>query len=193
MSDLFSFDYNDAPNEDSILKRMQELAQKLDYHSQLYYQDAAPEILDSEFDALLNELKKLESEHPNLAAPDSPTQRVGGAPLDGFEQRQHLVPMLSIEDVHELKEEELTALHEQTKDSSITKSNNLSHWFDRFHRSLGHSDVALTVEPKMTSRRILRRSRASHSAFQSQHQTSSRCVEKSSCQTMPSLSSMNNV
>lgn len=151
MSDLFSFDYSDTPDESStdptIQKRMLELAAEIDHHSKLYYQDAAPEISDAEFDEMLGELKKLEEAHPELAAPDSPTQRVGGAPLEGFEQRKHLVPMLSIEDVHELKDEELAELRETVP--SATRSHNLQGWFDRFHRSLGHSDVALTVEPKI--------------------------------------------
>ncbi len=146
MSDLFSLDFTDTP-DDSVSKRMQELAKEIDHHNELYYQDAAPEISDAEFDELLGELKKLEENYPELAAPDSPTQRVGGAPLDGFEQRTHLVPMLSIEDIHELKEEELAILNETIPDA--TRSNNLKGWFDRFHRNLGHSDVALTVEPKI--------------------------------------------
>ena len=146
MDDLFA-NIGSEQDDHNDQKRMLELAKLLDYHSKLYYQDAAPEILDSEFDTLLDELKKLEIKHPSLAAPDSPTQRVGGAPLDGFEQRTHLVPMLSIEDIHELKDEELEELHKTNPDA--TRSHNLSHWFDRFQRNLGHSNVALTVEPKI--------------------------------------------
>jgi len=146
MSDLFSLDFSDTP-DDSVSKRMRELAIEIDHHSKLYYQEAAPEISDADFDELLGELKKLEEKHPELAASDSPTQRVGGAPLEGFEQRTHLVPMLSIEDVHELKEEELEELRKTQPEAN--RSDNLKGWFKRFHRSLGHSDVALTVEPKI--------------------------------------------
>ena len=83
------------------------LSAELERHNQLYYLEAAPEITDAEYDALMNRLKALETEFPALREPDSPTQRVGGAPLEGFVQVGHPVPMLSIEDVHELKEEEM--------------------------------------------------------------------------------------
>jgi len=145
MDDLFSL-VNDADSKNEPA-RIQELTTQLNHHSKLYYQDAAPEISDAEFDEILDELKKLEAKHPDLIAPDSPTQRVGGAPLDGFEQRQHLVPMLSIEDVHELKEDELKILREINPEA--TRSGNLIHWFERFQRNLGHKEVALTVEPKI--------------------------------------------
>lgn len=122
---------------------MAELSAELEKHNRLYYLEAEPEVSDAEYDALMGELKKLEAEFPDLASPDSPTQRVGGAPLDGFVQIKHLVPMLSIEDVHELKPEELES------NSSLVAEQNLIGWFERFGRSLGHRDVKLTVEPKI--------------------------------------------
>ena len=145
MDDLFS--NNEAKTNSGDALKIQQLSQQLNRHSRLYYQDAAPEISDSEFDNLLDQLKKLEAANPDLIASDSPTQRVGGAPLDGFEQRQHLVPMLSIEDIHELKDDELKEL--QQASPNATRSHNLTHWFERFHRNLGHSKVALAVEPKI--------------------------------------------
>ena len=123
--------------------RVAELSAELEKHNRLYYLEAEPEISDADYDALMGELKKLEVEFPELLKPDSPTQRVGGAPLEGFEQIKHLVPMLSIEDVHELKPEELEA------DASLVAEQNLITWFERFQRSLGHTDVRLTVEPKI--------------------------------------------
>ena len=66
-----------------------------------------PEISDSEYDGLLNELRDLEAEHPELRTPDSPTQRVGGKPLDKFEPVEHLQPMLSLGNAR--NEEELRA------------------------------------------------------------------------------------
>ncbi|MBA4066479.1 MAG: NAD-dependent DNA ligase LigA [Isosphaera sp.] len=68
----------------------------LDRHNHLYYVEARPEISDLEFDKLLRELEAIEKEHPELVTPDSPTQRVGGAPIPGFKQVTHSVPMLSI-------------------------------------------------------------------------------------------------
>ncbi len=148
MDDLFSLTNDaDSKNSPSDKARIIELTTQLNHHSQLYYQEAAPEISDAEFDELLDELKKLEAKHPELIAPDSPTQRVGGAPLDGFEQRQHLVPMLSIEDIHELKDDELEVLRNTSPQA--TRSHNLIQWFERFQRALGHKEVALTVEPKI--------------------------------------------
>lgn len=147
MDDLFDQPNNAGSENDAQKARIQELTTQLNHHTKLYYQDAAPEIADAEFDTLLDELKKLEAQHPHLIAPDSPTQRVGGAPLEGFTQRQHLVPMLSIEDIHELKDDELKELQQTTPEA--TRSHNLTHWFQRFHRSLGHQKVALAVEPKI--------------------------------------------
>jgi len=151
-NDLFSTKSNADTKQDAVTGhsdavKIQRLTQELNHHSKLYYQDAAPEVSDAEFDNLLDQLKKLEAANPDLIAPDSPTQRVGGAPLDGFEQKKHLVPMLSIEDIHELKDEELDELQQETP--SATRSHNLTHWFERFYRSLGHHEVPLSVEPKI--------------------------------------------
>ena len=102
MDDLFSYNSHTA---ESPAKRITELSQQLEHHNTLYYQNAEPEISDAEFDTLMGELKKLEEKHPELLHPNSPTQRVGGAPLEGFTQIEHLAPMLSIEDIHDLKNE----------------------------------------------------------------------------------------
>jgi len=82
--------------------RVAELRQLIDHHNRLYYTAAEPEISDAEYDKLFRELENLEKRHPALADPNSPTQRVGAKPLDGFSQIQHPVPMLSIDDVFEL-------------------------------------------------------------------------------------------
>ena len=77
--------------------RAAELRTQLDYHNRKYYADAAPEISDRDFDKLLRELQDLEEKHPKLRTPDSPTQRVGGAPIAGFRTIKHRAPMLSID------------------------------------------------------------------------------------------------
>src|SRR5437868_1113261 len=77
--------------------RAAELRKTIDRHNHLYYVEAAPEISDREFDRLLQELQDLEKQHPELVTADSPTQRVGGAPIEGFVQVAHRVPMLSID------------------------------------------------------------------------------------------------
>jgi DNA ligase (NAD+) len=84
----------------SIRERAAELRQLIEYHNRKYYVDAAPEISDREFDRLLEELQKIEKAHPELATPDSPTQRVGGAPIDEFRSVRHRVPMLSIDNTY---------------------------------------------------------------------------------------------
>ncbi len=81
--------------------RAAELRKQLDHHNYLYYVEAAPVISDREFDKLLQELANIEKAHPELVTPDSPTQRVGGAPIPGFKQVTHKVPMLSIENSYD--------------------------------------------------------------------------------------------
>ena len=98
--DLFS----QIPNPE---KRVAELRQLIDYHNNLYYTQAEPEISDPEYDKLFRELEELENTHAHLADPNSPTQRVGSKPLEGFSQITHPVPMLSIDDVFELKDSEI--------------------------------------------------------------------------------------
>jgi len=78
-------------------KRAEELRQQIEHHNYLYYVQAKPEISDREFDRLLEELKKIEQEHPELITLDSPTQRVGGQPIAGFKTVKHQLPMLSID------------------------------------------------------------------------------------------------
>ena len=73
-----------------------QLRRAIERHNRLYYNDAAPEITDAEYDRLFHELVKLEAEHPGIATPDSPTQRVGSAPSEGFAAVTHRAPMLSL-------------------------------------------------------------------------------------------------
>src|SRR5262249_29118048 len=84
----------------SAKQRIEELRREIDHHNRLYYVEAKPEISDREFDRLLEELKKLEAEHPELVTPDSPTQRVGGQPVEGFATVVHREPMLSIDNTY---------------------------------------------------------------------------------------------
>jgi DNA ligase (NAD+) len=77
-------------------QRAAELREQLARHNHLYYVLDDPEIGDDSYDALLNELRSLEEEHPELRTPDSPTQRVGAPPLDRFQQVEHLEQMLSL-------------------------------------------------------------------------------------------------
>jgi DNA ligase (NAD+) len=81
-------------------KRAAELRRLIDRHNYLYYVEAKPEISDRDFDRLLAELKQIEAEYPELSTPDSPTQRVGGQPIEGFATVTHREPMLSIDNTY---------------------------------------------------------------------------------------------
>jgi len=87
--------------------RIEELRARIRHHEHCYYVLDAPEITDAEFDRLLKELEALEAAHPDLVAPDSPTQRVGGAPAEGFVSVEHAAPMLSLDNAY--TEDELRA------------------------------------------------------------------------------------
>ncbi|HEX6162406.1 MAG TPA: NAD-dependent DNA ligase LigA [Vicinamibacterales bacterium] len=93
--------------------RIEFLRNEIRRHEELYYVQAAPELSDAEFDALMNELKELEAAHPDLQTPDSPTQRVGGRPAEGFAQVEHLQPMLSLDNAYD--EEDLRAFDERVR------------------------------------------------------------------------------
>src|SRR5919107_6347916 len=97
--------YNLLVTEDlSTADRIEDLRELVRYHNRRYYVEDAPEITDAEYDALYKELEGLEGEHPELVTPDSPTQRVGGEPLEGFEQVHHAVPMLSLANARKLED-----------------------------------------------------------------------------------------
>jgi DNA ligase (NAD+) len=85
---------------DSIENRMEALRNQIEHHNYRYYIEDNPEISDLEFDQLMQELQNLEKQNPHLITPDSPTQRVGGQPIEGFHQASHRVPMLSIENTY---------------------------------------------------------------------------------------------
>jgi DNA ligase (NAD+) len=80
--------------------RAAELRTSLRRHEHLYYVLDAPSVTDAEYDALMNELKRIEAEHPELVTPDSPTQRVGGKPAEGFQKVAHSRPMLSLDNAY---------------------------------------------------------------------------------------------
>src|SRR4051812_19703085 len=80
------------------------LRAEIEKHNRLYYVDAAPVISDREYDRLMERLEELEAEHPESVTPESPTQRVGGRPLDEFPTVIHAVPMLSIENTYNFDE-----------------------------------------------------------------------------------------
>ena len=86
---------------ESPAAEVQRLREEIDRHSRLYYIEAAPEISDLDFDRMLKRLEQLEREHPELDSPDSPSHKVGGAPIAGFTTVQHRIPMLSIDNEYD--------------------------------------------------------------------------------------------
>jgi len=105
------------------------LREKIRRHEYRYYVLDAPEISDAEFDALMNELKRIEAEHPGLITPDSPTQRVGGKPREGFVKARHSSPMLSLDNAYSEDE--------------------LRDWERRVHELSGRTDLDYMCELKM--------------------------------------------
>ncbi len=98
-----------------IAERINELRKIINYHNTRYYVEANPEISDYEYDALYRELEDLEAERPNLAAPDSPTRRIGDQVLEGFVKVEHSVQMQSLNDV--FSREELFAFDQRVRDA----------------------------------------------------------------------------
>jgi DNA ligase (NAD+) len=136
--DLFSFS-SAAPLPQ---ERISELQTLLTHHDQLY-NTGNPEISDAEFDRLYRELETLEAKHPGLRDPNSITQRVGGAPIAGFQQIQHAVPMLSIDDVFELGAEAMEKIGASRPEQELIE------FYQRLQKNLKRDDIAVTIEPKI--------------------------------------------
>ena len=104
----------EKPGRDKAAAHIAELRAELRRHEHLYYVMDAPAISDAEYDALINELKRLEAEHPDLVTADSPTQRVGGKPAEGFGKVKHSRPMLSLDNAY--NSEELAAWDKRVRE-----------------------------------------------------------------------------
>lgn len=99
-------------------ERIARLREEIRRHEERYHVFSNPEISDAEFDVLIKELEALERQHPELVTPDSPTQRVGGRPVEGFATVEHLAPMLSLDNAY--SEEELRAFDERVRKGAGT-------------------------------------------------------------------------
>src|SRR5271165_5132429 len=117
-----------SANKD-LLKKIESLREKIRHHEYLYYVLDDPEISDAEFDKLMRALKDLEAEHPELITPDSPTQRVGGKPREGFVKVPHSSPMLSLDNTYSEDE--------------------LRDWERRVHELSGRTEVDYVCELKL--------------------------------------------
>lgn len=97
-----------------VTERVDDLRSRLNHHNHRYYVLDDPEISDAEYDALMRELRAIEAEHPGLVTPDSPTQRVGAPPADGFKQVEHPRPMFSLGNAFD--DNEFMAWHKRVSD-----------------------------------------------------------------------------
>ncbi len=116
-------------DETQAAKRVAQLRRKIEEHDRRYYQEAAPIISDREYDRLYRELLDLETQFPQLVSPDSPTQRVGGKPLEAFAQIAHRVPMLSLDNTYSEKE--------------------VASFYARITRLLPNERIPVVIEPKV--------------------------------------------
>jgi DNA ligase (NAD+) len=116
-------------DEKQAATRLEQLRDEIRKHDRLYYDEAAPTISDREYDRLYKQLVDLETRLPDLVTPDSPTQRVGGKPLQAFEQVSHLIPMLSLDNTY--SEEEV------------------KNFYARIQRLLPNEKIPVVVEPKV--------------------------------------------
>ena len=112
-----------------VEKKIESLREKIRRHEHLYYVLDAPEISDAEFDRLMSDLQKLEAEHPELITSDSPTQRVGGKPREGFVKVPHSSPMLSLDNTYNVDD--------------------LRNWERRVHELSGRRDIEYVCELKL--------------------------------------------
>ncbi|MGA2100873.1 MAG: NAD-dependent DNA ligase LigA [Candidatus Sulfotelmatobacter sp.] len=117
------------PATKDVGKKIEALREKIRHHEYLYFVLDNPEISDLDYDKLMQQLKDLEAEHPDLLTPDSPTQRVGGKPREGFVKVRHSSPMLSLDNTYNEDE--------------------LRDWERRVHELSGRSDVDYVCELKL--------------------------------------------
>ncbi len=115
--------------EKQAAKRVAQLREEIEEHNRRYYEEAAPTISDRQYDSLYAELADLESRFPQLATPESPTQRVGGKPLTAFAQIEHRAPMLSLDNTY--SEEEV------------------ANFYARITRLLPNEKIPVVIEPKV--------------------------------------------
>jgi len=118
-----------AASPKGVEKKIEALREKIRHHEYLYYVLDGPEISDAEFDQLMIELQKLEKDHPALITPDSPTQRVGGKPKEGFLKAPHSSPMLSLDNTY--------------------NEEDLRNWERRVHELSGRDDIDYVCELKL--------------------------------------------
>ncbi len=127
--------------------RAAELRQRIDHHNHLYYTQAAPEITDAEYDALMRELIDLEAARPELATDDSPTRRVGGEAIDGFATVEHAVRMMSIDNTYD--EGEVRAFDQRVREALAKRAQGAGEGGGLFGGDGSASAEGAGAEPKI--------------------------------------------
>jgi DNA ligase (NAD+) len=120
-----------------LMERYKKLVETVNFHNHRYYVLDSPEIADAEYDGLMQELREIEADHPELGSPESPTQRVGAGPSEQFAVVQHRVPMLSL--------------------ANAFSGDALRAWHDRITRLVGREVRDFTIEPKIDGLAIMLR------------------------------------
>ena len=133
-------------------KRHAELAAEIRRHDHAYYVEGAANISDREYDLLFKELQELEKKSPGLVTPESPTQRVGGAPNEKFTRVKHLVPMLSLDKVEASDsptKDEMPDREQRSRDQDENTLAELLAWDATIRKHLGRDQVQYIIEPKV--------------------------------------------
>ena len=130
-------------DKETAAKEISELRREIEYHDRLYYSEATPELTDAEYDKRYRRLEGLEAQFPALRSDNSPTQRVGGAPLKGFTQVRHPVPMRSIEDAFELSEKEMAERGTEAKEQELID------FYNRLRKLTNQTEIPVIIEAKV--------------------------------------------
>ena len=128
-------------NDQNVKKELERLRREVAYHAKKYYVDDAPEISDYDYDMLYRRLEELEAAHPEFFDPSSPTQRVGGTPLERFEKVTHRVPLNSLADVFSFEE---LAAYLDGAEARLAEANIVPEW--SVEPKIDGLSVALTYE-----------------------------------------------
>jgi DNA ligase (NAD+) len=137
---------------EALQQEIKQLREELEHHNRLYYEKGTPEISDREYDQLFKKLQELEKESPELITPESPTQRVGGAPSEKFARVKHLVPMLSLDKVEAAGHPTSADEPDREKRNRAQDENTLAELrgFDAtLRKQLGRDRIEYVMEPKV--------------------------------------------
>ena len=141
-----------ARKSEALQQEIKQLREEIERHNRLYYEKGTPEIFDREYDVLFKKLQDFEKEFPEFVTPESPTQRVGGAPSEKFARVKHLVPMLSLDKVEATGHPTSAEEPDRDKRNRAQDENTLAELraFDAtLRKQLGRDRIEYVMEPKV--------------------------------------------